>query len=114
MQAEKRSSEGGRTPTTVFRYKRKHSLNAIFEPESIAIIGVCTHPRLQRDHPDCGACVIPRLARYQMCPGISQKFDQVKQQFRYRCTIHRVKVADPFVQCKALRNCPLDVEELAS
>src|SRR6185312_988745 len=27
------------TPTTVFRYKRQHPLNAIFEPKSIAVIG---------------------------------------------------------------------------
>jgi hypothetical protein len=66
---------------------------------------------MRRDNPDCENCVIPRLARYQLCPGISQKFDAVRQQFRYRCTIHRVKVADPFCNCKSLRSCPLDVEE---
>jgi acetyltransferase len=30
---------GSVTPTTVFRYKRRHPLNAIFEPTSIAVIG---------------------------------------------------------------------------
>jgi hypothetical protein len=27
------------TPTNVFRYKQRHSLNAIFKPKSIAVIG---------------------------------------------------------------------------
>jgi len=96
------------------RYFQRGFTDSVTEDEKIAVIGVCTHPRLKRDNPDCEACVIPRLARCQMCPGITQKFDQVKQEFRYRCTIHRVKVADPFTQCKCLRNCPLDVGELAS
>jgi len=75
---------------------------------------MCVHPRMRRDNPDCENCIIPRKTRYQLCPGVSQKFDQVRQQFRYRCTVHRVKVLDPFTQCKCLRNCPLDKEELAS
>jgi acetyltransferase len=29
----------GPTPTTVFRYKQRHPLNAIFEPKSIAVVG---------------------------------------------------------------------------
>jgi len=33
------SLSGQSTPTTVFRYKRHHPLNAIFEPTSIAVIG---------------------------------------------------------------------------
>lgn len=33
------SSQRRSTPTTVFRYKRHHPLNALFEPESIAVIG---------------------------------------------------------------------------
>jgi hypothetical protein len=96
------------------RYFQKGFTDSVTEDASIAVIGVCTHPRLQRDNPDCENCVIPSKTRYQMCPGIAQKFDQVRQQFRYRCTIHRVKVADPFSQCKSLRACPLDCEELAS
>ena len=42
MQIEKidgHSSSGSKTPTTVFRYKRQHPLNALFEPSSIAVIG---------------------------------------------------------------------------
>ncbi|MBA2678480.1 MAG: hypothetical protein H0U76_08825 [Ktedonobacteraceae bacterium] len=27
------------TPTTIFRYKQRHPLNAIFEPKNIAVIG---------------------------------------------------------------------------
>lgn len=96
------------------RYFQRGFTDSVTEDDSIAIIGMCTHPRLKRDNPDCENCVIPRLARYQMCPGISQKFDQVRQAFRYRCTVHRVKVLDPFTQCKSLRNCPLDTDELAS
>ena len=96
------------------RYFQRGFTDSVTEDASIAIIGVCTHPRLKRDHPDCDACLIPRLARRQICPGISQKFDAVRQEFRYRCTIHRVKVLDPFCQCKTLRACPLDREEVAS
>ncbi len=33
------SPSGGVTPTTVFRYKQHHPLNAIFEPKSIAVVG---------------------------------------------------------------------------
>lgn len=35
-----RPSNAGRvTPTTVFRYKRRHPLNAFFEPKSVAVVG---------------------------------------------------------------------------
>ena len=61
------------------RYFQRGFTDSVTEDEKIAVIGVCTHPRLKRDNPDCEACVIPRLARYQMCPGITQKFDQAKQ-----------------------------------
>src|SRR5689334_13703672 len=36
---ERPSSSGRGAPTTVFRYKQQHPLNAIFEPKSIAVIG---------------------------------------------------------------------------
>src|SRR5450755_146980 len=32
-------THGTVSPTTVFRYKQQHPLNAIFEPKSIAVIG---------------------------------------------------------------------------
>jgi hypothetical protein len=96
------------------RYFQRGFTDSVTEDDSIATIGVCTHPRIKRDNPDCAACVIPRLAHRQLCPGLSQKLDQVRQEFRYRCTIHRVKVLDPFTQCKTLRACPLDREELVS
>ncbi len=96
------------------RYFQRGFTDSVTEDDTIAVIGVCTHPKLKRDNPECDACVIPRLARRQLCPGVSQKFDQVRQEFRYRCTINKVKVANPFTQCKALRTCPLDTEELAS
>jgi len=92
------------------RYFQRGFTDSVTEDASIAMIGVCTHPKLKRDNPDCDRCVIPRLARHQLCPGISQKFDQVRQEFRYRCTVHRVKVQDPFAQCRSLRNCPLDTD----
>jgi acetyltransferase len=39
------STSSGRTaPTTVFRYKQSHPLNAIFEPKSIAVIGATEKP----------------------------------------------------------------------
>lgn len=38
------SVNGRRTPTIVFRYKQHHPLNAIFEPESIAVIGATEKP----------------------------------------------------------------------
>jgi hypothetical protein len=96
------------------RYFQRGFTDSVTEDDTIAIIGVCTHPRLKRDNPDCEACIIPRQSRYQLCPCLTQKFDQVRQLFSYRCTNHRVKVLDPFSQCKALRSCPLDREELAS
>jgi hypothetical protein len=96
------------------RYFQRGFTDSVIEDDSIALIGVCTHSRLRRDNPDCEACIIPRLARHQLCPGISQKFDQGGQEFRYRCTVHRVKVLEPFSQCKSLRACPLDNEEIAS
>jgi hypothetical protein len=96
------------------RYFQRGFTDSVIEDERMSVIGVCTHPRIKRDNPDCEACVIPRLSKRQLCPGISQKFDQVRTEFRYRCTIHRVKVLDPFSQCKSLRGCPLDTEELAS
>lgn len=37
--AERRSASGRGAPTTVFRYKPQHPLDAIFEPKSIAVIG---------------------------------------------------------------------------
>lgn len=33
------AASGTGTPSTVFRYKQRHSLNAIFEPRSVAVIG---------------------------------------------------------------------------
>ncbi|HEY4388367.1 MAG TPA: bifunctional acetate--CoA ligase family protein/GNAT family N-acetyltransferase [Ktedonobacteraceae bacterium] len=36
---DKKSPSSGATPTTIFRYKRHHPLNAIFEPKSVAVIG---------------------------------------------------------------------------
>jgi acetyltransferase len=42
MEAKKagaRNATGRITPTTVFRYKQHHPLNAIFEPQSVAVIG---------------------------------------------------------------------------
>lgn len=38
------SSASRVTPTSVFRYKQRHSLNAIFEPKSIAVIGASEKP----------------------------------------------------------------------
>lgn len=96
------------------RYFQRGFTDSVTEDDTIAVIGVCTHPRLKRDNPECESCIIPRQARYQLCPEITQKFDQLKHDFRYRCRLHKVKVADPFSQCKSLRACPLDVEELAS
>lgn len=106
--------EGSHVVEVSCRYFQRGFTDSVTEDDSIAVIGVCTHPRLKRDNPDCGSCIIPRLARYELCPGISQKFDAVREQFRYRCTIHRVKVDDPFSHCRSLRNCPLDCDELAS
>jgi acetyltransferase len=37
--AERLPASGRGAPTTVFRYKQQHPLNAIFEPKSIAVIG---------------------------------------------------------------------------
>ena len=96
------------------RYFQRGFTDSVTEDATISTIGVCTHPRIKRDNPDCELCVIPRLSQRTLCPGISQKFDQVREEFRYRCTIHRQKVIDPFSQCKSLRACPLDLEELAS
>src|SRR5581483_10214773 len=39
MNAERRTTPGRSTPSTIFHYKRLHPLNAFFEPESIAVIG---------------------------------------------------------------------------
>ena len=36
---DRQTTRGRSTPSTVFRYKRHHPLNAFFEPESIAVIG---------------------------------------------------------------------------
>lgn len=96
------------------RYFQRSFTDSVTEGQSLALIGVCTHPRMRRDNPECDRCVIPRLARYQLCPGVAQRFDAARDDFRYRCTIHKVKVADPFRQCRALRSCPLDREEMAS
>jgi acetyltransferase len=38
------ASSGRAAPTTVFRYKQSHPLNAIFEPKSIAVIGATEKP----------------------------------------------------------------------
>jgi acetyltransferase len=38
------TSSGRAAPTTVFRYKQSHPLNAIFEPKSIAVIGATEKP----------------------------------------------------------------------
>jgi hypothetical protein len=96
------------------RYFQRGFTDSVTEDASIAIIGVCTHPKLKRDNPNCECCIIPRLAKHDLCPGISQRFDKVRQELRYRCTVHRVRVADPFAQCRSLRNCPLDTEAAAS
>jgi acetyltransferase len=37
--AERRSVSGPSTPSAVFRYKRHHPLHALFEPQSVAVIG---------------------------------------------------------------------------
>src|SRR5581483_4221696 len=40
METQSAAKPSGRgTPTTVFRYKPQHPLDAIFEPKSIAVIG---------------------------------------------------------------------------
>jgi acetyltransferase len=41
---EKSFTSGSVAPTTVFRYKRHHPLNAIFEPRSVAVIGATEKP----------------------------------------------------------------------
>ena len=96
------------------RYFQRGFTDSVTEDASVALIGVCTHSRMRRDNPDCESCIIPKLSRRQLCPGISQRFDVAQGEFRYRCTVHRVKVENPFCQCRALRSCPLDREEIAS
>lgn len=46
MQAKSTSSSSGKsvTPSTVFRYKQRYPLNAIFEPKSVAVIGATEKP----------------------------------------------------------------------
>lgn len=92
------------------RYFRRGFTDSVVEDETIATIGSCVHPKYRSDHPECEFCIVPRLNHREMCPGIAQKFNPNTQEFRYRCTVHRVKVLEPFTQCKSLRNCPLDQE----
>lgn len=74
--------------------------------------GACAHPKMRRDNPDCEGCTVPLAGKHQLCPGVSQRYDAKKDQYRYRCTIHRVKISEPLQLCKSLRNCPLDKEDV--
>ncbi|MDE3075483.1 MAG: hypothetical protein KGJ86_08645, partial [Chloroflexota bacterium] len=43
---------------------------------------------------------------------LNQKFDALAEQFRFRCTIHKVKISHPLQRCRSLRHCPLDPEPI--